>query len=117
MVVSITTTRARTSPNRFAGSDFFHSARMRISKKREAWGATLPAQGMGDAGEDYRLLVLPDHPTPLRVRTHTKEPVPYLLYDSRKELAKPEMYSEECAKESGIVWKEGYRLIDRLLEI
>ena len=53
MVVSITTTRARTSPNRFAGSDFLHSARIRISKKREAWGATLPAQGMGDAGGGY----------------------------------------------------------------
>ena len=43
----------RTSPNRFAGSDFLHSARIRISKKREAWGATLPAQGMGDAGGGY----------------------------------------------------------------
>ena len=53
VVVSITTTRARTRPNRFAGSDFLHSARIRISKKREAWGATLPAQGMGDAGGGY----------------------------------------------------------------
>lgn len=75
------------------------------------------ADALEKAGEEYRMLILPDHPTPLRVRTHTKEPVPYLLYDSRKELAKPEMYSEECAKESGIVWKDGYRLVDRLLEI
>ena len=36
------------------------------------------------AGEDYRMLILPDHPTPVEARTHTQEPVPYLLYDSTK---------------------------------
>ena len=68
------------------------------------------------AGEDYRILVLPDHPTPIRVRTHTAEPVPYMLYDSRKELGSQEMYSEKTAQTSGIVWKNGYELIDYLLE-
>lgn len=68
------------------------------------------------AKEDYRILILPDHPTPIRVRTHTGNPVPYLLYDSRKELGSQEMYSEQIAKENGIVWKDGYRLIDYLLE-
>lgn len=34
------------------------------------------------AGEDYRVLLLPDHPTPAALKTHTDEPVPYLLYDS-----------------------------------
>jgi len=37
---------------------------------------------MDASGEAYRLLILPDHPTPIRVRTHTSESVPYLLYDS-----------------------------------
>lgn len=68
------------------------------------------------AGEDYRMLVLPDHPTPIRVRTHTGEPVPYLLYDSRKELGHQEIYSEKTAADNEIVWKEGYHLIDCLLE-
>ena len=77
----------------------------------------LIVEALEKAGEDYRILVLPDHPTPIRVRTHTKDPVPYLLYDSRKELGSQEEYSEKTAKESGIVWKEGYRLIDCLLEI
>ena len=40
-------------------------------------------EGLKAAGEDFRLLLLPDHPTPIEVRTHTGEPVPYLLYDSR----------------------------------
>ena len=69
------------------------------------------------AGEDFRLLVLPDHPTPIRVRTHTPDSVPYMLYDS----AGPQMhtwnYNEKEAAESGIFVGEGYRLIDRLLEV
>ncbi len=74
-------------------------------------------EALEKAGENYRILILPDHPTPIRVRTHTKDPVPYLLYDSRKELGGQEDYSEKTAKKSGIVWKDGYRLIDCLLEI
>lgn len=77
----------------------------------------LITEALEKAGEEYRILILPDHPTPLRIRTHTKEPVPYLLYDSRKELGSQKEYSEKVAKESGIVWEEGYRLIDYLLEI
>ena len=38
--------------------------------------------GLDNAGEDYRLLIMPDHPTPVAVRTHTSDPVPFLLYDS-----------------------------------
>ena len=41
-------------------------------------------EAMDASGEEYRLLVLPDHPTPIRLRTHVAEPVPYLLYDSGK---------------------------------
>ncbi len=68
------------------------------------------------SGEDYRILILPDHPTPIRVRTHTNGPVPYLLYDNRKALGNQEDYSEETAEKNGIMWKDGYTLIDYLLE-
>lgn len=67
------------------------------------------------SGEDYRILILPDHPTPIRVRTHTSEPVPYLLYDNRKAIGSQEEYSEETATSNGILWKDGYTLIDYLL--
>lgn len=67
-------------------------------------------------GEDYRILILPDHPTPIRIRTHSNGPVPYLLYDNRKKLGGQETYSEETAKQNEIVWKDGYQLIDHLLE-
>ena len=70
---------------------------------------------MNQSGEAYRILILPDHPTPIRVRTHTNEPVPYLLYDSTNDLGCADMYSEKVGKESGILKEEGYRLMDELL--
>ena len=67
------------------------------------------------SGEAFRLLIMPDHPTPLRLRTHTGDPVPYLLYDSTKTLGKGLPYSEEAAQHSGIYVEKGYTLIDHLL--
>lgn len=69
-----------------------------------------------EAKEDFRMLILPDHPTPVRVRTHTSTPVPYLLYDSRKTLGCVKNYSERTAEEQNITWKRGYELMDYLLE-
>lgn len=54
-------------------------------------------EAMDASGEDYRLLILPDHPTPIRVRTHTADNVPYLLYDSRKDLRSKRGYNEREA--------------------
>lgn len=73
-------------------------------------------EALDQAKEPYRLLVLPDHPTPIRVRTHTSDPVPYLLYDSEKELRRIGAYNEREAKESGIVVEHGYELIEKLFE-
>lgn len=66
-------------------------------------------------GIDYRLLVLPDHPTPIRVRTHTSESVPYLLYDSSAPESETWNYNEREA-EAGSYIAEGHTIIDRLLE-
>ena len=67
------------------------------------------------SGEDYRMMILPDHPTPIRVRTHTSDPVPYLLYDSRKNLeGGVGAYNEKAAKAGGIEVAHGYELIDKL---
>lgn len=73
-------------------------------------------EGMRAAGEPYRLLIMPDHPTPIRCRTHTSGPVPFLLYDSTREQKRIGFYNEAEAEESGIFYPEGYRLIDTLLE-
>lgn len=68
------------------------------------------------SGEDFRILVMPDHPTPIRLRTHTGDPVPYLLYDSTKAAGTGVLYNEEAAKTTGVYIEHGYTLIDKLLE-
>lgn len=72
--------------------------------------------GLEEAGEEYRLLLLPDHPTPVEVRTHTGEAVPYLLYDSTAEKKGPAVYNEKTAAATGIEWKDGYKLMAHLLQ-
>lgn len=69
---------------------------------------------MDASGEDYRMLVLPDHPTPIRVRTHTSDPVPYLLYDSTAPRKEQWHYNEEEAKKSGNYIAEGHRIMEYL---
>ena len=69
-------------------------------------------EGMEKAGEDFRLLVLPDHPTPIALRTHTEDPVPYLLYDSRAIQSHTWSYNEKEAAESGRLIAKGHELID-----
>ncbi len=71
-------------------------------------------EAMDASGESYCMMVLPDHPTPIRVRTHTSDPIPYLLYDSSRELRKIGRYNEEEARNSGIVVERGCELMDRL---
>lgn len=67
-----------------------------------------------EKGEDFRMLVLPDHPTPIRVRTHTSDAVPYLLYDSAREETHTWAYNEAEAKESGNYVAKGHEMIDVL---
>ena len=74
------------------------------------------AEALEQSGTGFRMLILPDHPTPVRVRTHTGDPVPYLLYDSTDPAEGQPAYSEKSGRESGIMREEGYRLIDHLLE-
>jgi len=83
---------------------------------RDVLGTLLDGlEGMGP----YRLMVLPDHPTPIAIRTHCADPVPFFIYDSRKpEIINPEaVYTEAYAKSTGIVIREGHTLMDRFLEV
>ncbi len=72
-------------------------------------------KAMDDSGEEYRMLILPDHPTPIRLRTHTGEPVPYLLYDSTCQEKKIARYTEEEAAQIGNFEANGCRLLEKLL--
>lgn len=66
------------------------------------------------AGVDFRMLVLPDHPTPIVLRTHTADPVPYMLYDSTDKQDNTWNYNEKEAEAAGIYIAEGHKIIDRL---
>ncbi|MCH5255700.1 MAG: cofactor-independent phosphoglycerate mutase [Lachnospiraceae bacterium] len=73
-------------------------------------------KALNEKGTEYRMLVLPDHPTPIRVRTHTADSVPYMLYDSTAELNKTWDYNEKDAAASGNYVEKGHTLIDHLFE-
>ena len=73
-------------------------------------------QALEAAGEDFRMLLLPDHPNFIRLRTHTPDPVPYVLYDSTRQQKKVARYSETEAAATGIFEPEGYRLMERFIE-
>ena len=65
---------------------------------------------------DYRMLVLPDHPTPICVRTHTSDPVPYMLYDSTDKKQNNLNYNEKDGKASGNFIAKGHEAILHLFE-
>ncbi|TCT13783.1 2,3-bisphosphoglycerate-independent phosphoglycerate mutase [Natranaerovirga pectinivora] len=65
---------------------------------------------------DYKLMFLPDHPTPISIRTHTSSPVPYLIYNSTKQVSNTFMYSEKDGERSGNKQEDGYRLMEYFLK-
>ncbi|MBP5528851.1 MAG: hypothetical protein J6X80_02265 [Lachnospiraceae bacterium] len=65
---------------------------------------------------EFRLLILPAFPTPVRLGSNSKEAVPYLLYDSSKEEDGNPVFSEKTALEKGFFYDEGYLLSDHFLE-
>ena len=77
-------------------------------------GAVL--RGMDDF-KSYKILVLPDHPTPLSIRTHAADPVPYVIYSKENgaEYARGEAFDEVSAGKSGVRIDKGFELIERFL--
>ena len=67
-------------------------------------------------GEDFRVLILPDHPTPIRLRTHTIDPVPFLIYDSATPASGVACFSEESAAEKDYYIPDGYTLMNLLIQ-
>ncbi|MCL1820154.1 MAG: cofactor-independent phosphoglycerate mutase [Oscillospiraceae bacterium] len=70
--------------------------------------------------DDYKILLMPDHPTPLSLRTHTSDPVPFVIYDSRDSAGRARcpqraVYDEEHAAKTGIYVAEGHKLMDLFL--
>lgn len=78
--------------------------------------ATL-TERLAAAGEDFRLVVMPDHATPLELRTHSAEPVPFLLFDSREQdVRRAAAFDEECAARGELGEIAAAELLPLLLE-
>lgn len=73
-------------------------------------------EGLVQAGEEFRMLVMPDHPTPICLRTHTGDSVPYLLYDSTDIQSHTWKYNEKEAEQSGHSIARGCEMIDYLIK-
>ena len=66
------------------------------------------------SGEDFKIMILPDHPTPVRLRTHTIDPVPFMIYSSKDEKSGVVSFSEESAASTGLYLPRGHELMDLL---
>lgn len=67
-------------------------------------------------GQDIKILICPDHPTPLALKTHTNAPVPYLIYDSRKSEKGVDKFCEEEAEKTGRFIGVGHTLMEKFLK-
>lgn len=69
-----------------------------------------------DCGDDYSVMVLPDHPTPICLKTHTSDPVPFLIYRSNDEKnSGVSTFCEETAEKTGLYIEPGCTLMNRFL--
>ena len=69
-----------------------------------------------NSGEDLKILVLPDHPTPIETRTHAMEPVPFFIYDSREDKAGVSVYTEDTCEAADFYISDGSTLLSHLIE-
>ncbi len=67
-------------------------------------------------GEDFAVMVLPDHPTPIEMRTHSMDPVPFIIYKSNAEVQGIECFTEDIAKATGFYLEHGYDLMNYFIE-
>ena len=70
---------------------------------------------LDSAGIEYKMLILPDHPTPIKLKTHVSDPVPYIIYNSTKQEVNDRAYNEKEAQKTGIYIEKGYELMEKFL--
>lgn len=69
-----------------------------------------------ESGEDFGIMVLPDHPTPLEKRTHTSDPVPYFVYSNRRENVGVNSFTEETARAANSFLPDGSKLMQLFID-
>jgi len=68
------------------------------------------------SGEDFKIFLLPDHPTPIEIRTHSMEPVPFFIYSSAKETRGVDVFTEATAEATKLYYPNGFQLLDHIIE-
>ena len=66
-------------------------------------------------GDDFKIMVLPDHPTPLDIRTHSPESVPFFIYDPKVTVNGVESFSEACCSATDVKIDDGSTLLSYLI--
>lgn len=67
--------------------------------------------------EDYKIMILPDHPTPIVTATHAPDPVPFMIYQKSKPQNGVDTVNEETAKATGLFIESGVKLMNKFLEV
>lgn len=71
---------------------------------------------LDESGDDYKVLIMPDHATPLSLRTHTNDPIPFLIYHKNRKIDGADSFSEKTCKASGVYVAEGHGLLSKMIE-
>ena len=69
-----------------------------------------------EAIPEYRILIMPDHATPLALKTHNSEPVPFLYFDPARTGARDQSFDEDSAAASGLTFDRGWELMEWFLK-
>ncbi len=69
-----------------------------------------------NCGEAFKIMILPDHPTPIAIRTHSIDPVPFMIYSSEKQTEGVTTWNEQTAEQVGNYVPNGYTLMEQLIE-
>ncbi len=71
---------------------------------------------LDESGDDYSVLIMPDHATPLSLRTHTNDPIPYMIYKKNDEKKGADCFNEKTCKSSGVFVEKGYTLLEKMIK-
>lgn len=71
---------------------------------------------LNSTGEAFKIMILPDHPTPIRIRTHSIDPVPFMIYSSESARDGVDHFTELTAISTGNYVSDGYNLMGILTE-
>lgn len=65
--------------------------------------------------DDYKVLIMPDHATPLELRTHTNDPIPFLMYHKNGEVDGKDEFTEQTCKDTGVYIEDGHNILEKFL--